>query len=91
MSINIIKTLCTLALMLLYLGGFNLALSQAEEKHHHKAHVHGVAHLNVALEDNELYIEFISPAANIVGFEHQPKTEKTKRRRKKSDNCAKSR
>jgi len=32
----------------------------------------------VALEDNELYIEFITPAVNIVGFEHQPKTEKQK-------------
>jgi len=78
MNFNMIKTVCTFALMLLYLNGFNLPQIQAEEKHHHKAHVHGVAQLNVVLEDNELYIEFISPAANIVGFEHQPKTEKQK-------------
>ena len=32
----------------------------------------------MALEDNELLIEFISPAANITGFEHQPKTEQQK-------------
>jgi hypothetical protein len=60
------------------LNGFNLPQIQAEEKRHHKAHVHGIAHLNIALEGNELYVEFTSPAVNIVGFEHQPKTEKEK-------------
>ena len=48
---------------------------QAGEHHHHDAHVHGVAHLNVALEGNDLYIELTSPAANIVGFEHDPRTQ----------------
>jgi hypothetical protein len=43
-----------------------------------KAHVHGVAHLNLALESNELFIEFTCPAADIVGFEHEPKTEEEK-------------
>jgi len=46
--------------------------------HHHGAHVHGVALLNLALENNELYIEIKSPAANIVGFEHPPRTEMEK-------------
>ena len=52
--------------------------AQAEEQHHHGAHVHGIAHLNVALEGKNLYMEFVSPAANIVGFEHHPKN-KTER------------
>ena len=43
-----------------------------------EAHVHGVAHLNLALESNELFIEFTSPAADIVGFEHEPKTKEEK-------------
>jgi hypothetical protein len=34
--------------------------------------------MNVAFEGNELYIELISPAANIVGFEHQPRTQEQK-------------
>jgi hypothetical protein len=34
--------------------------------------------MNVAFEKNELYIELISPAANIVGFEHQPRTQEQK-------------
>lgn len=52
-----------------------LSTIQAGEHHHHDAHVHGVAHLNVALEGNDLYIELTSPAANIVGFEHDPRTQ----------------
>ena len=55
--------------------GSNLSNIQAEEYRHHKAHEHGVAHMNVAFEGNELYIELISPAANIVGFEHHPRSE----------------
>jgi hypothetical protein len=51
---------------------------QAEEKRQHGTHVHGVAHLNLALENNDLHIEFTSPAADIVGFEHEPETEEEK-------------
>ena len=51
-----------------------LSTAQAEENRHHKAHEHGVASLNVAVEGNNIYIEFSSPAANIVGFEHHPRT-----------------
>lgn len=48
--------------------------SAAEEFEHeeHAAHVHGEAELLIALEGNTLEIEFLSPAMNIVGFEHQP-------------------
>ncbi len=41
----------------------------------HGAHVHGVAALNVAIEDRSIAIEWISPAMNLVGFEHAPRTE----------------
>ena len=51
---------------------------QAEKKRHHGAHEHGVAHLNVAIEGNNIYIEFFSPAVNIVGFEHHPRTHEQK-------------
>jgi hypothetical protein len=58
--------------------------ASAEEKHghdhddehrQHSAHVHGIAALNLALEGQEVHIEFDSPAANIVGFEHAPSSE----------------
>jgi len=50
----------------------------AGEHRQHGAHEHGVAHLNVAVEGNNLVIELFSPAANIVGFEHHPKTKAQK-------------
>jgi hypothetical protein len=64
--------------------GLNLLAIQATEFRHHEAHEHGVAHMNVAFEGYELYIEFISPAANIVGFEHHPRTEEQKSAVKKA-------
>jgi hypothetical protein len=52
--------------------------TQAGEQRHHDAHVHGIAHLNVAMEGTSLHLEFTSPAANIVGFEHEPRTPEQK-------------
>lgn len=37
------------------------------------AHVHGLAELNLILEDSRLIIDMLSPAMNKVGFEHQPR------------------
>lgn len=39
-----------------------------------KAHVHGIATLNVSLSDTEVEVALDSPADNLVGFEHQPHT-----------------
>ncbi|MCM2680356.1 ZrgA family zinc uptake protein [Echinimonas agarilytica] len=38
------------------------------------AHQHGLAHLNLVQQGQELEIEFESPLANLVGFEHKPET-----------------
>ncbi len=56
------------------LGLLGSAISSASEQEvrQHGSHVHGAAALNIAVENNELLIEFISPAINIVGFEHAP-------------------
>ncbi|WP_197023745.1 DUF2796 domain-containing protein [Microbulbifer sp. HZ11] len=40
------------------------------------AHVHGEAQLAIAVNGNELHIEFESPGANLVGFEHVPQNQK---------------
>ena len=40
----------------------------------HKPHVHGESKMNLAVEGNVLEIELESPAHDIVGFEHMPKT-----------------
>lgn len=68
------------ALLTIAIAGLEPSISkiQAEEYRHHEAHEHGVANLNVAIEGTSVYIEFSSPAANIVGFEHHPRTQKQK-------------
>ncbi len=65
----------TILLLGAAVGWWTCVWAQAGEHAHHGAHVHGIAHLNVALEGKNLYMEFVSPAANIVGFEHAPKTQ----------------
>jgi hypothetical protein len=44
------------------------------EHRQHGAHVHGIGKLNIVLEGKEVHVELDSPAANIVGFEHQPRS-----------------
>ncbi len=41
-------------------------------------HVHGIASLTLVLEGNELQLALQSAAANIVGFEHAPRTAEQK-------------
>ena len=42
------------------------------------AHVHGVATLQIALNDNLLHLYLSSPLESLLGFEHQPRSEKQK-------------
>ncbi len=44
----------------------------------HEAHVHGIATLSMAFEDTTLEMQFESPAANLLGFEHQAKDSEEK-------------
>jgi hypothetical protein len=54
------------------------AVAQADERASHgpqTRHVHGRAQLNLVADGGLVHIELISPAANIVGFEHAPVSE----------------
>jgi hypothetical protein len=73
---NHILTVWILAFAIMLAAGSSM--TWAEEQRHHDAHVHGVAHLNAAVEGTRIHLEFTSPAANIVGFEHQPRTPEQK-------------
>ena len=42
------------------------------------AHVHGVASLQVAVDENTMTLEFSSPLDNLIGFEHAPRNTKQK-------------
>ena len=62
---------CLSALLL----GFVSITAKAEIQ---KAHVHGLATLNLALENEVMEIHFESPAANVIGFEHKARSAKEK-------------
>lgn len=51
-------------------------LLAADTHHTHHAHVHGEAELYIIYEHGRLFIEFSSPAINLIGFEHPPQNEK---------------
>jgi len=40
------------------------------------AHVHGVATLQIAVDGSTLHLNFSSPLDSLLGFEHQPRSEK---------------
>jgi hypothetical protein len=56
-------------LFVIFLAGVFKTLGQGSLE----AHVHGKASINLVLDDQSLFIEFESPAYNLVGFEHEPK------------------
>lgn len=43
--------------------------------HGHGAHEHGVAELTIAVDGALLQIELETPAMNLIGFEHRPRTD----------------
>lgn len=51
------------------------AASESEAHREHEAHVHGKASMNLALAGGRLVVELLTPAVNIVGFEHPPRSE----------------
>ena len=61
--------------------GMSCAVAPAAEKRHFEAHVHGVAEINIAVEGSKADVEFRAPAENIMGFEHEAKSESDKKKR----------
>jgi len=47
----------------------------AEDRMATHSHRHGVGELNIALDGDRLMIGLVSPAADLVGFEHAPETD----------------
>ena len=61
--------------------GASCAVALTAEKRHFDAHVHGMAEINIAVEGNKADVEFRAPAENIMGFEHEAKSESDKKKR----------
>ena len=66
-----------LTVLIILLFSF-LSAVEASETREHGSHVHGIGKLNVALDGKDLFVELDSPAANIIGFEHEPKNDQQK-------------
>lgn len=57
-----------------------MATAQHKKHREHKAHKHGDAELSIAFDSLIGQLEFKTPAESIVGFEHQPKSDKDKQK-----------
>ena len=55
---------------LLYLGLAVTLAHSATVRANEAAHVHGQGHVNIAFENDRIYMELESPGADIVGFEY---------------------
>lgn len=66
---------------LLILSALGLAVSAVAKKdhRHHDSHVHGSGKLALAFDDKAGKLEFKVPAESLLGFEHEPKTDKDKK------------
>ncbi|PMH42553.1 hypothetical protein BCU68_14030 [Vibrio sp. 10N.286.49.B3] len=53
------------------------SFSHAEYRDH-AAHVHGLVEFNIAQDGSDLLVEITAPGADVVGFEHAPKTDAEK-------------
>jgi hypothetical protein len=58
--------------------------AHAASSHQHEAHVHGDGALNIAIDATDLQLELKVPGANVVGFEHAPKTAEQRERLSKA-------
>lgn len=65
----------TARLTLVLVGTVLAASSAAQDTRREVApHVHGTGRLNIVIENNKVSLELDTPAHDIVGFEHAPKT-----------------
>ncbi|MCE2596508.1 DUF2796 domain-containing protein [Motilimonas cestriensis] len=69
------------SLSLITLAGISSQTTAADHDHRaHGSHEHGAANIDLVLEGNELAFDWMSPAANLLGFEHQAKNDEQKQK-----------
>lgn len=69
---DLVLTLSKVLSTLILASASAMAMSQTSSL---DAHVHGEAELMIAIENSNIEMQFVSPAANIYGFEHEPSTD----------------
>ncbi|KGJ88353.1 ZrgA family zinc uptake protein [Colwellia psychrerythraea] len=75
-QINHVIKLCVEVGIVLFCSFIHIH-SSAKEGAILSTHAHGLSEMNIALENQKLVIELLSPAIDLVGFEHKAKTEKS--------------
>lgn len=63
-----------LSLTLGLLALISTGVQADDHSHNAAAHQHGVGHLNLVLEGQQLILELSTPAEDLLGFEHAPRT-----------------
>lgn len=81
------RTLVLITGTLFFIGGS----ADAAEKRQAHAHAHGAADLNIVVEGKKVTVEFRSPAEDIMGFEHEAKSDADKKKRDAAMNTIKER
>ncbi len=71
------KKVLTIVVLLASASAF---AGKKKEHRHHEAHVHGGATLSVAFEQLKGKIEFKAASEGVLGFEHEAKSEKDKKK-----------
>jgi hypothetical protein len=74
------KVPLVLASSFLFLVSYAGLAAAAQHRQHH-AHVHGAAEINIAVEGAKATVEFRAPAESLMGFEHEAKNERDKKKR----------
>lgn len=76
------KNLFMIVVAILTLSSSLFATDHKHGKRKRKAHHHGSGKMNLAIEKNNMVIEMEIPAHDIIGFEHEAKTKKQKKKLK---------
>ena len=53
-------------------------VSTAETRRQLASHEHAAQQINFAIQGNQLYLELLAPANDVIGFEHPPSTSEQK-------------
>ena len=84
MESKLIKTIISLFIVCFSIQSYAND-DHSDEHRHHEAHVHGEAELSLLIDGKSVVFELKSPALNVLGFEHEPKTNEEKEIVKKAN------
>jgi hypothetical protein len=59
-----------------FLAAMTMSVALSAPALAHEAHVHGIATMDVIVDQQQVTLMLASPLANLIGFEHTPKTDK---------------